>query len=259
MTHYGKVVLVGAGPGDPELLTLRAVRMIEQADAILFDRLIDPSILNYARPDCVKIFTGKSKGCHSLPQDQINELLFEAACSHKLVCRLKGGDPYIYGRGGEEVEYLHSRGIECDVVPGVTAASGVAASLLLPLTHRDCASSLRFHSAHRKRDEPLADFGDLTTDGMSHVFYMGGTRLREIRDAFFRFDMGSLCTPVAVVRRGTLPDQSQWVGTLAEIEEHDLDLLPGDPVLVIVGEVVTHSIKAARPVLESISVGRSAV
>ncbi len=243
---YGKVVLVGAGPGDPDLLTVRAMRTIQQADAILYDRLVHPEVLSYTRSDCKRIFTGKSKGCHSLPQEEINELLYRTACEHGLVCRLKGGDPFIYGRGGEEVEFLHERGIDCEVVPGVTAASGVAAVLRLPLTHRQCSSSLRFHSAHRKRDEADVHFGDLTTDGISHVFYMAGTRLKAIREAFARFDPASLQTPVAVVRRGTLPDQDEWFGILADIEKHDLNLLPGDPVLVIVGEVVRHSMSYRR-------------
>ncbi|PPC78989.1 uroporphyrinogen-III C-methyltransferase [Pokkaliibacter plantistimulans] len=244
-TQNGMVVLVGAGPGDPDLLTLKALRALQHADVIIYDRLVSPAILAMARADAERIYVGKNKGLHSLPQDQINTLLVEQAQAGKLVVRLKGGDPFIFGRGGEEVEELLAAGISCQVIPGITSASGCSAYCGIPLTHRDHAQSVTFITGHLQningnpQDSELnLPWTSLARPQQTVVFYMGLTALGAIVAGLLSGGM-SQDTPVALIQQGTCPEQQLLLSTLAEVEA-DLQRQPlASPTLIIVGTVVT--------------------
>ncbi|MDH2431857.1 siroheme synthase CysG [Pokkaliibacter sp. MBI-7] len=244
-TQNGMVVLVGAGPGDPDLLTLKALRALQHADVIIYDRLVSPAILTMARADAERIYVGKNKGLHSLPQDQINALLVEQAQAGKLVVRLKGGDPFIFGRGGEEVEELMAAGISCQVIPGITSASGCSAYCGIPLTHRDHAQSVTFITGHLQningnpQDSELnLPWTSLARPQQTVVFYMGLTALGAIVTGLLSGGM-SQSTPVALIQQGTCPEQQLLLSTLAEVEA-DLQRQPlASPTLIIVGNVVT--------------------
>lgn len=237
-TPKGEVYLVGAGPGDPELLTLKALRLMQQADVIIYDRLVSQPIMDLCRRDAEKIYVGKARSDHAVPQEGINALLVQYAQQGKRVCRLKGGDPFIFGRGGEEIEELFAAGITFQVVPGITAASGCSAYAGIPLTHRDYAQSVRFLTGHLKEGSPELPWSELVYENQTLVLYMGLVGLEKICQKLIahgqRPDM-----PVALVSKGTTPEQKVVVGTLADItmKVSDHQIVP--PTLTIIGEVVS--------------------
>ncbi len=233
----GEVALVGAGPGDPGLLTLRALRVLQNADVVLHDRLVSREVLELARRDAEFISVGKAAGHAPIPQEQINALLVEHALAGKRVVRLKGGDPFIFGRGGEELEALVAHGIRFEVVPGVTAAAGCAAYAGIPLTHRDYAQSLTFVTGHFKSGESDSlDWSALARPEQTIVFYMGLGRLSEIL-ARLRQHGAPADRAAAVIEQGTQATQRVVLGTLATLVEQVRDEQVKSPALLIVGEV----------------------
>lgn len=233
----GEVYLVGAGPGDPELLTLKALRLMQQADVVIYDRLVSEPIMELCRRDAEKIYVGKARSNHAVPQEGINALLVKYAQQGKRVCRLKGGDPFIFGRGGEEIEELFAAGVAFQVVPGITAASGCSAYAGIPLTHRDYAQSVRFLTGHLKEGSPELPWSELVYEHQTLVLYMGLVGLEKICDKLVehgqRPDM-----PVALVSKGTTPEQKVVVGTLADIAAKVSEYQISPPTLTIIGDVV---------------------
>ena len=233
----GEVTLVGAGPGDPELLTLKALRALQDADLILHDRLVPQSILDLARRDAARISVGKAAGCVGSTQAEINSLLIEHARQGKRVVRLKGGDPFIFGRGGEELEALAQARINFSVVPGVTAAAGCAAYAGIPLTHRNHAHSVTFVTAHTG-DGREPDWRALAAPGTTAVFYMGLARVQRIAEKLMEHGAAA-SLPAAIVAQGTLQNQRVIAATLATIGEAGSRANLESPALLIVGEVVS--------------------
>jgi uroporphyrin-III C-methyltransferase/precorrin-2 dehydrogenase/sirohydrochlorin ferrochelatase len=232
----GIVHIVGAGPGDPELLTVRALRLIQQADVIVYDRLVGPDIINHGRPDSRKIFVGKKKNAHSMPQSGINALLVHEAQQGRTVVRLKGGDPFIFGRGGEELDYLRKAGVQTTVVPGITAATGCAAASGIPLTHRDHAGAVTFVTGHAAPGNDGPDWAGLARSGQTLVFYMavstaGVTAKHLIENGL------EPATPVAVIENGTLPNQRTVTGLLSELDAMIRDNAITGPALAVIGSV----------------------
>ncbi|PCJ22281.1 MAG: uroporphyrinogen-III C-methyltransferase [Gammaproteobacteria bacterium] len=233
----GEVYLVGGGPGDPDLLTFRALRLMQKSDVILYDRLVAPEIVDLCRRDARRIYVGKARDKHTLPQQEINQMLVDLARQGHRVCRLKGGDPFIFGRGGEEIDLLSQCGVPFQVVPGITAASGCASYSGIPLTHRDYSQSVQFVTGHLQPGAKELDWAGLVRDRQTLVIYMGLLGLDKICQRLIEHQM-SEDMPVALVERGTTPEQKVYVGTLKTMPEQIKQLHIKPPTLIIVGEVV---------------------
>ncbi len=232
----GMVYLTGAGPGDMELLTLKALRVVKEADVIIYDRLANPDILNEAKNGCEFVYVGKEDGKHIMPQDQINETIYQNACNYDTVVRLKGGDPFVFGRGGEEAAYLHEHGISFEIIPGITSAISAPAYAGIPVTHRGIAVSFRVVTGHEAPDKESSQipWENFKTDD-TIVFLMGLHNLDKICHKLI--EVGKAPTyPCAIVSKGTTPQQQVIVGTLENIVERAQGV--ATPALIVVGKVV---------------------
>ena len=235
--EQGEVYLVGAGPGDPDLLTFKALRLMQQADVVLYDRLVSEEVLQLVRRESELIAVGKGRNVYSITQENINESLANLALEGKRVLRLKGGDPFIFGRGGEELEYLASKGVSFQVVPGITAASGCATYAGIPLTHRDHAQSVRFITGHRAGGDLNLDWQECVKPNQTLVFYMGLNGLEVICNKLVEFGMPAN-TSAALVEKGTQSSQRVFVSNLKELPQIVRDAKAQAPTLIIVGSVV---------------------
>lgn len=233
----GEVYLVGAGPGDPDLLTFRALRLMQQADVVLYDRLVSDKVLDLVRRDAEKIYVGKKRDYHSVRQEEINQLLIDYAKQGKQVLRLKGGDPFIFGRGGEEIAGLAEECIPFQVVPGVTAAAGCASYAGIPLTHRDYAQSVVFVTGQLKDGSVDLAWGSLVQPNQTVVVYMGLAGVEIICQELINHGMAT-DMPVALVQQGTTPEQKVYIAALADLPQVVIDESIRAPTLLIIGEVV---------------------
>ncbi|MHA6532066.1 uroporphyrinogen-III C-methyltransferase [Paenibacillus sp. BAC0078] len=234
----GKVSIIGAGPGDPELITVKAMRRIQTADVILYDRLVNEELLNYANPEALRIYCGKAPGKHSMPQGAIEKLIIKYAAAGSHVVRLKGGDPFVFGRGGEEALAAAAAGIPYEVIPGITSAIGAAASAGIPLTHRGLAASFAIVTGCRCTGHT----SPVRWDGLAHsvdtlVIYMGVSTLSEIREELLRHGKDPN-TPAALIENGTTDHERTVTGTLGNIDKLAAALKISNPALIIIGEAV---------------------
>ncbi len=241
---HGEVYLVGGGPGNPDLLTFRALRLMQQADVVVYDNLVTPPVLEMTRRDADRIFVGKQRANHAMRQEEINELLVKLAKEGKRVLRLKGGDPFIFGRGGEEIETLSANHIPFQVVPGITAASGVASYAGIPLTHRDYAQACVFVTGHLKDGTMDLDWEMLARPNQTVVIYMGLLGLPVLCQKLVAHGLTS-DTPAAIVQQGTTPSQKVVTGTLATLPQQATEAQLKPPTLIIVGKVVSLQGKLA--------------
>jgi uroporphyrin-III C-methyltransferase/precorrin-2 dehydrogenase/sirohydrochlorin ferrochelatase len=234
----GEVYLVGAGPGDPDLLTLRALRLMQQADVVLYDRLVDPAVLDLVRREAERVYVGKRPRDHIASQSEITQMLIRFARDGKRVLRLKGGDPFVFGRGGEEIETLADQGVPFQVCPGITAAVGCSAYSGIPLTHRDHAQACIFVTAHGKEGPIARDWSALVRPGQTVAIYMGLGHIEETMSAFVEqgVDPG---TPAAIIDNGARPQQRVVVATVASLAKAARDAGLRGPTIIIVGSVVT--------------------
>lgn len=238
--NSGEVALVGSGPGDAELLTIRAMRFIEQAEIAIYDRLVSEEILALLPENCERFYVGKEQAKHCVPQDKINEILVEQAKLGKRVLRLKGGDPFIFGRGGEEAEYMLEHGVSCHICPGITAASGCTTYAGIPLTHRGVAQGCTFITGHIQNNGQLnLPWSSLSCKSQTVVFYMGINTLPKIAEQLVAHGRDAN-TPAALIRKGTQPEQKTYrgtIGNLAElVEKHNIT----PPTLIVIGDVVNQ-------------------
>lgn len=233
----GTVHLVGAGPGDPELLTIRAMRALETADVVVYDHHVSSAILQFCHSNAELVYAGKTKGCHALSQSEINATLLRLAREpgHASIVRLKGGDPFIFGRGGEELQYLRSHGVTCEVIPGITAACGAAAQIGIPLTHRDYSSEVVILTGHKRSDGDYSDFRRLDLSRQTCVVYMGLSVLPEIMAEVAVTNPGE---PVCIIENATRPEARYVTGTAESIADAAENAKLQSPALVILGRVV---------------------
>lgn len=237
--NTGKVVLVGAGPGDTGLLTLKGEKYIKQADCLVYDRLSSPEFLSMAKAGCELIYVGKENHKHVMKQDAINELLYEKSKYHEIVVRLKGGDPYVFGRGGEEALYLIDRNVEVEVVPGVSSSVAALAAAGIPITHRGIAKGFQVITAHSRKDEEAdIDYSLLTDETITCVFLMGLAHVKSIAAGLMKAGRRA-DTPAAVISNGTLAAQRKCIGTLADIGEKIEEAKLTSPAIIVVGDVVS--------------------
>jgi len=239
----GEVALVGSGPGDAELLTIRALRFIQQADVVVYDRLVSDEIMALLPQDSERVYVGKKQAKHRVPQDKINELLVEHAKLGKRVLRLKGGDPFIFGRGGEEAEYLLERGVSCHICPGITAASGCTTYAGIPLTHRGVAQGCTFITGHIQNDGQLnLPWQSLSSSAQTVVFYMGINTLPIIATELVKHGRAEN-TPAALIYKGTQPEQKVFRGQLNTLEQLVIKHNIKPPTLIVIGDVVNQLTK----------------
>jgi uroporphyrin-III C-methyltransferase/precorrin-2 dehydrogenase/sirohydrochlorin ferrochelatase len=252
----GFVSLVGAGPGDPELLTLRALRVLQRADTVLYDHLVAPALVEFARPEAERIYVGKEQDNHALAQDELNALMVRLARAGRRVVRLKGGDPFIFGRGGEEIEALAAQGVAFEIVPGVTAAAGAAAYAGIPLTHRDYAQSCVLVTGHLKNGEAQLDWRAIARPGQTIAVYMGVGALDTICRGLVAHGLAP-ALPAALVEKATLPAQRVVEGTLATLPGLAAAAGVRPPALLIAGEVVRLRERLAwfTPVARAVEAG----
>lgn len=236
----GRVLIVGAGPGDPDLLTLKALQALQRADVVLHDSLIGPAILDYVRRDAERIHVGKRKGAHSLSQDEINALMVDHARAGRTVVRLKGGDPFIFGRGGEEKAFLAANGIDVELVPGITAAAGAAAATGIPLTHREDAQAVTFVTGFFQGGAPALDWAALSGPARTVVVYMGVGTAGLIADELLAHGAPG-DRPVAVIEKASLPEQRLLTGRLDRLERMIAANRVTGPALLVIGDVVRHA------------------
>jgi uroporphyrin-III C-methyltransferase/precorrin-2 dehydrogenase/sirohydrochlorin ferrochelatase len=246
----GRVILVGAGPGDPDLLTVKALRALQDADIIFYDELVSSEVLDRARRDAARVPVGRRVGKPGIGQHAINRLLIDAARSGQRVVRLKGGDPFIFGRGGEEIEALRDAGVAYSIIPGITAGLGAAAESEVPLTFRGAALRITFLTAHKAKDAEAVDWSALTDAKMTVVVYMGMTAAPAIRAGLLAAGR-SPQTPVGVFARATRPDSQAVVGALQQLPEL-VDAIDGGPAILIIGDVVAHSAAWRQANLDSL-------
>ncbi|MCT0216220.1 uroporphyrinogen-III C-methyltransferase [Synechococcus sp. CS-1330] len=246
--QLGTVYLVGAGPGDPELLTLKAHRLLRQCDALVYDSLVPQALLNLVPQGCELHFVGKRRGHHSVPQPSTNAVLVKLASRHRLIVRLKGGDPFLFGRGGEEAAHLAARGVPVQVVPGVTAGIAAPAYAGIPVTHRRAGSSVTFVTGHEEIDKgrPGVNWRGLaqTSDGL--VIYMGLHNLRRIAEELMAGGLAA-DTPAAVIQQGTVRGQRQLVTVLGELADRAEEQDFASPSIVVLGEVVAQRVPVCAP------------
>jgi uroporphyrin-III C-methyltransferase len=234
----GRVYIVGAGPGDPDLVTVKALRLLREADVIVYDKLVSAPILALIPPGTTRIFAGKVARNHHMPQPEINSLLVSLARSGRTVIRLKGGDPFVFGRGGEEAAHLAACGVTYEVVPGVTSASGCSAYAGIPLTHRDLAHGVRYVTGHTKDGEPLElDWQRLADPETTLVIYMGRTTVGRISERLIAHGLDA-ATPAAAIINGTRPDQQTIITTLALLPNRLAASDASAPTLLVIGRVV---------------------
>jgi uroporphyrin-III C-methyltransferase/precorrin-2 dehydrogenase/sirohydrochlorin ferrochelatase/uroporphyrin-III C-methyltransferase len=235
----GKVYLVGAGPGDPELLTVKAHRLLQQADAVVYDRLVADEVMSLVPAGATRLFVGKSTDHHPIPQDEINRLMARMAQTGRTVVRIKGGDPFVFGRGCEESAYLGEHGVPFEMVPGITAASGCTARLGIPLTHRRLATGVRFVTGHRCDGAGLdLDWASLADPKTTLVVYMGRATLDELSRELIAAGLPP-DTPAAAIANGTTPDERACCAGLADLPARVTELALAAPLLLVIGEVVT--------------------
>ncbi|MBD1390502.1 uroporphyrinogen-III C-methyltransferase [Neiella sp. HB171785] len=257
-SNKGHVSLVGAGPGDPELITLKALRAIESADVIVYDRLSSPELLQHAPAHCQQIYVGKAKGCIQMSQQEIDQLLVTLAQQPRHVVRLKGGDPFVFGRGGEEMLALREAGIAYQVIPGITAASGCAAATGIPLTHRQVARAVTFLTAHGSDGKLPNGWSALVHPEHTLVIYMGLSKLPEITTTLATQGRAAT-TPIAVISKGSTVEQQQVIGDLSNIVERVAEAQLPSPALIMIGDSVLLADELASEFSDTLGDGLDSV